>query len=114
VPDDQGQKPRSQSFRANIGIAVLNPDGQVLARAPRERGSLADATERTGQTPQGGHDGGEEPVDTARRELGEETRAAMGPSATPGVARRACGRNCGVIERGASVPSLGRRPAGTG
>ena len=57
---------RSQFFRANVGIAVLNADGEVLA------------FEREGypgswQMPQGGLDVGEEPVEAARRELGEET-----------------------------------------
>ena len=62
----EGHEPRGQFFRANVGIAVLNASGEVLA------------FEREGypgswQLPQGGLDAGEEPIDAARRELGEET-----------------------------------------
>ena len=53
------QEPASQFFRANVGIAVLDANGRVLA------------FEREGhpgswQLPQGGLDVGEEPVDAAR------------------------------------------------
>jgi putative (di)nucleoside polyphosphate hydrolase len=56
----------SQFFRANVGIAVLDDAGRVLAMERYEfPGSW--------QLPQGGLDQGEEPIDAARRELREET-----------------------------------------
>jgi putative (di)nucleoside polyphosphate hydrolase len=56
----------SQFFRANVGIAVLDDGGRVLALERYEfPGSW--------QLPQGGLDEGEEPIDAARRELREET-----------------------------------------
>lgn len=56
----------SQFFRANVGIAVLDGVGRVLALERYEfPGSW--------QLPQGGLDEGEEPIDAARRELREET-----------------------------------------
>jgi putative (di)nucleoside polyphosphate hydrolase len=66
MPGNQEYEPRGQFFRANVGIAVLNAGGRVLA------------LEREGypgswQLPQGGLEMGEEPVDAARRELCEET-----------------------------------------
>jgi putative (di)nucleoside polyphosphate hydrolase len=62
----QKQEPRSQFFRANVGVAVLNAGRQVLAQEREEYlGSW--------QLPQGDLEVGEEPVDAARRELGEET-----------------------------------------
>jgi putative (di)nucleoside polyphosphate hydrolase len=66
MPDTEGREPRSQFFRANVGIVVLNADGQVLALEREEHpGSW--------QLPQGGLEVGEEPVEAAGRELGEET-----------------------------------------
>ena len=56
----------SQSFRANVGIAVARADGQVLAL---ER---IDQPDRW-QMPQGGLNVGEEPVEASLRELQEET-----------------------------------------
>jgi len=56
----------SQTFRANVGIAVARADGFVLAL---ER---IDQPDRW-QMPQGGLNVGEEPVDASLRELQEET-----------------------------------------
>lgn len=54
------------TFRANAGIAVLNPKGQVLAV---ERSDSPGAW----QLPQGGIDAGESALEAAYRELEEET-----------------------------------------
>ena len=56
----------SQTFRANVGIAVARADGHVLAL---ER---IDQPDRW-QMPQGGLNVGEEPVEASLRELREET-----------------------------------------
>jgi putative (di)nucleoside polyphosphate hydrolase len=56
----------SQTFRANVGIAVARADGLVLAL---ER---IDQPDRW-QMPQGGLNVGEEPVEASLRELQEET-----------------------------------------
>ena len=56
----------SQTFRANVGIAIARADGLVLAL---ER---IDQPDRW-QMPQGGLNVGEEPVEAALRELEEET-----------------------------------------
>ena len=55
-----------QFFRANVGIAVCNHRGQVLAleRFPRDS--------KRWQMAQGGIDGKEQPIDAAHRELREE------------------------------------------
>jgi putative (di)nucleoside polyphosphate hydrolase len=60
----------SQSFRANVGIAVARADGRVLA---------FERLDRPGQwqLPQGGLDVDEEPREAALRELQEET--GIGP-----------------------------------
>lgn len=59
----------SQTFRANVGIAVARADGRVLAL---ER---IDQPDRW-QMPQGGLNVGEEPVEASLRELQEETGLA--------------------------------------
>ena len=56
----------SQTFRANVGIAVARADGRVLAL---ER---IDQPDRW-QMPQGGLNVGEEPAEASLRELQEET-----------------------------------------
>ena len=57
---------KQQFFRANVGLAVIDGAGRVLALERREQpGSW--------QLPQGGLDGGEEPAAAAWRELAEET-----------------------------------------
>jgi putative (di)nucleoside polyphosphate hydrolase len=57
---------KHQSFRANVGIAVLDGEGRVLALQRRgKKGAW--------QMPQGGLDAGEQPYDAALRELNEET-----------------------------------------
>lgn len=61
--------PKTQYFRANVGIAVLNPDRRVLVF---ERFDIPGAW----QLPQGGLDRGEEPLSAALRELAEETGIA--------------------------------------
>ena len=55
-----------QYFRAGAGAVVINADGLVLAL---ERSDIPGAW----QLPQGGLDGGEEPLAAALRETGEET-----------------------------------------
>ncbi|MBI4705365.1 MAG: RNA pyrophosphohydrolase [Deltaproteobacteria bacterium] len=57
---------KHQSFRANVGVVVVDARGQVLAL---RRAGSADAW----QMPQGGLKVGEEPREAAIRELGEET-----------------------------------------
>jgi putative (di)nucleoside polyphosphate hydrolase len=60
------QNRRGDFFRANVGIAVIRPDGRVLSL---ERYGYPG----TWQLPQGGLEVDEEPIDAARRELEEET-----------------------------------------
>ncbi len=57
---------RAETFRANVGIVLINGDGLVFAC---ERADVLDAW----QLPQGGLDSGEEPLAGALRELREET-----------------------------------------
>jgi putative (di)nucleoside polyphosphate hydrolase len=56
----------SLTFRAGVGIVVLDTEGRVLAL---ERSAIPGAW----QLPQGGIEGDEEPVDALWRELREET-----------------------------------------
>jgi len=59
-------KKHPQTFRANVGAAILNTDGLVLALERKEiPGSW--------QFPQGGLDEGEEPLEAVKREILEET-----------------------------------------
>jgi putative (di)nucleoside polyphosphate hydrolase len=58
--------PNAQVFRANVGVIVVNPAGEVLAL---QRRGMPGAW----QLPQGGLDQGEEPRAAAERELEEET-----------------------------------------
>ncbi|UUR08994.1 RNA pyrophosphohydrolase [Sphingomonas glaciei] len=54
-------------YRRGVGIMLLNADRQVWV------GRRIDRTDEAWQMPQGGIDAGEEPWDTALRELEEET-----------------------------------------
>jgi len=59
-------KKTPQTFRANVGAAIVNTDGLVLALERKEiPGSW--------QFPQGGLDEGEEPLEAVKREILEET-----------------------------------------
>ena len=53
-------------YRPCVGLMVLNRDGKVFV------GNRVDQTIESWQMPQGGIDPGEEPRETALRELGEE------------------------------------------
>ena len=57
-------------YRPCVGMMLLNRNGQVFV------GQRLDTTLEAWQMPQGGIDPGEEPLDTAIRELGEETGIA--------------------------------------
>ena len=54
-------------YRPGVGIVLLNAAGEVFV------GQRLDSTQEAWQMPQGGIDPGEEPLDTAFRELAEET-----------------------------------------
>ena len=58
-------------YRPCVGVMLLNPQGKVFV------GQRIDNTLEAWQMPQGGIDPGEVPLDTAIRELGEET--GIGP-----------------------------------
>ena len=62
-------------YRDCVGIAVFNRDGLVLIGRRRPEDDPEDSSEfgSPWQMPQGGIDKGEDPRDTARRELFEET-----------------------------------------
>ena len=57
-------------YRRGVGVMLLNPDNKVFV------GARIDNTDEAWQMPQGGIDKGEEPWDTALRELEEETGVA--------------------------------------
>lgn len=57
-------------YRPCVGVMLLNREGQVFV------GQRLDTTLEAWQMPQGGIDPGEAPLDTALRELGEETGIA--------------------------------------
>lgn len=57
----------NSEYRRGVGIMLLNADRQVWV------GRRIDRTDEAWQMPQGGIDPGEEPWDTALRELEEET-----------------------------------------
>jgi putative (di)nucleoside polyphosphate hydrolase len=65
-----------QPYRASVGIALFNRQGEVFVGQRADR-SLREhvAPGHEWQMPQGGIDPGEDPVETARRELYEETNA---------------------------------------
>ena len=54
-------------YRRGVGVMLLNRDGKVFV------GARIDNTDEAWQMPQGGIDKGEDPWDTALRELEEET-----------------------------------------
>jgi putative (di)nucleoside polyphosphate hydrolase len=62
-------------YRDCVGIAVFNPDGKVLIgrRKPEEDPEDVAEHDAPWQMPQGGIDKGEQPLETALRELYEET-----------------------------------------
>ena len=62
--------PATLPYRPCAGVMLLNRNGQVFV------GQRLDSTLEAWQMPQGGIDPGEEPRDTALRELGEETGIA--------------------------------------
>ncbi|MCV0395244.1 MAG: RNA pyrophosphohydrolase [Rhizobiaceae bacterium] len=66
--------PESLPYRRCVGVMVLNAEGLVWVgrRLPDDRSEMIDET-YLWQMPQGGIDKGEEPLETARRELYEET-----------------------------------------
>ncbi|MEO7786362.1 MAG: RNA pyrophosphohydrolase [Sphingomicrobium sp.] len=57
-------------YRRGVGVMLLNAEGQVWV------GRRIDYTDEAWQMPQGGMDKGEQPWDTALRELEEETGIA--------------------------------------
>lgn len=57
-------------YRRGVGVMLLNADGQVWV------GKRIDNSDEAWQMPQGGMDKGEAPIDTAFRELEEETGIA--------------------------------------
>jgi putative (di)nucleoside polyphosphate hydrolase len=64
----------TKPYRPNVGIALFNPSGEVLiGRRFRDDGPEIVLPGLEWQMPQGGVDPGEDPRDTARRELWEET-----------------------------------------
>lgn len=62
-------------YRDCVGVAVFNPDGKVFIgrRKPEDDLDFSAAFGSPWQMPQGGMDKGESPIDTAYRELFEET-----------------------------------------
>jgi putative (di)nucleoside polyphosphate hydrolase len=58
---------QNKPYRRGVGVMLLNTDRQVWV------GRRIDRTDEAWQMPQGGIDAGEEPWDTALRELEEET-----------------------------------------
>lgn len=75
-----GEGKRSQTFRANVGIVVVNDEWDVLALDRIDEDELKKSGVVRGlsqwQMPQGGLDEGEEPDKAWRRELREETHIA--------------------------------------
>lgn len=56
----------AETYRPGVGVIVMNPQGQVIV------GQRIDFHSDAWQLPQGGIDPGENPLDAAFRELGEE------------------------------------------
>jgi len=61
------QHPSGLPYRAGVGIMLLDADNRIFV------GQRLDSMVEAWQMPQGGIDPGEEPLDTAFRELAEET-----------------------------------------
>lgn len=59
--------PSSLPYRRNVGIVLINDDGEIFI------GRRADMRPAAWQMPQGGIDDNEDPKDAALRELAEET-----------------------------------------
>jgi putative (di)nucleoside polyphosphate hydrolase len=69
APRNDG-KMSNREYRQGVGVMLLNRDGKVFV------GRRIDNTDEAWQMPQGGIDPGEEPWETALRELEEETGIA--------------------------------------
>lgn len=67
IADGDHTHPSGLPYRAGVGVMLLNPANAVFV------GQRLDSTLEAWQMPQGGMDPGEAPLDTAFRELAEET-----------------------------------------
>ncbi len=68
--------PDSLPYRPCAGIALFNRDGLVWIGRRIDGPQEAEGSGKWWQMPQGGIDGGEDPVAAARRELAEETHVS--------------------------------------
>ena len=74
MPKKSNARAEDLPYRPCVGIMVLNAEGRVWVghRLAEPDGEMA-TSDQLWQMPQGGIDPGEEPLETARRELFEET-----------------------------------------